>query len=41
MKGGGEGQVAWRLLNIKNEVEEAYGNEVKILGHYKGYKTMS
>ena len=36
MKGWGEGQVAWGLLNIKDELEEAYGNEFEIGGTLDG-----
>ena len=41
MKAWGEGQVSWRLLNIKDEVEEAYGNELDLGGPYEGYKNIS
>ena len=41
MKGWGEGQVAWSFLNIKDEVEEAYGNEFNLVGPYYGYKNIS
>ena len=41
MKSWREGQVAWRLLNIKDEVEESYGNELNLGGPYEGYKNIS
>ena len=41
MKGLREGQVTWRLLNIMDEVEESYGNELDLEGTYEGYKNIS
>ena len=32
--------MAWRLLNIKDEVEEYYGNEFDLGGPYEGYKNI-
>ena len=30
--------MAWRILNIKDGVEESYGNEFDLRGPYEGYK---
>ena len=41
MKSWGEGQVSWRLLNIKDELEEAYWSELELRGPYEGYGNIS
>ena len=33
--------MSWRLLNIKDEVEEAYGKKFDLGGPFEGYKNMS
>ena len=32
--------MSWRLLNIKDELEEAYGSEFDLGGPYEDYKNV-
>ena len=33
--------MAWRLLKIKDELEESYGSELYLVEPYEGYKIIS